>query len=307
MVFVWTDSGMYATNNNGSNWVMAMDQEAYTSPMAICGDFVFAKGAFGLERHPLYDFFPAAKATNVVSGPGTYTFNPTGNITGVTLNLTAAPAYAVQIDVKRFTGAATSPSFTGTPPASTSNYRWVINTSPNGYTATGEIRINLSAFGASVSDPTSIKIYKRPSSGIGSFVELPTTYNASTNELVATITGFSEFILGGPGGTLAVESAPEVPLRFAMEQNFPNPFNPSTTIRYEVPVPSIVSLTVCNVLGQEITTLARGEVGPGAHEAVFDAKGLSSGVYFVRINARAMAPEGKETGFTAVRKMLLTK
>lgn len=74
---------------------------------------------------------------------------------------------------------------------------------------------------------------------------------------------------------------------FQLEQNFPNPFNPSTTIRYGVPMRSHVSLAVINTLGQQVAELFNGDVEAGYHEVRFDASGLSSGVYFYRMQAGA--------------------
>jgi hypothetical protein len=72
---------------------------------------------------------------------------------------------------------------------------------------------------------------------------------------------------------------------FALRQNFPNPFNPSTTIRYSLPHKSAVQLTVFNTLGQQVALLQNGEQEAGYHEVKFDGTGLSSGVYFYRIQA----------------------
>jgi hypothetical protein len=76
-----------------------------------------------------------------------------------------------------------------------------------------------------------------------------------------------------------------VPARFTLEQNYPNPFNPSTTIRYELPHASQVSLKVYNTLGQEVATLVNETKAAGVYTAEFDAAGLASGVYFYRMQA----------------------
>ncbi|MEW6509813.1 MAG: glucoamylase family protein [Bacteroidota bacterium] len=95
----------------------------------------------------------------------------------------------------------------------------------------------------------------------------------------------------------AVDDKP-VPLSYRLEQNFPNPFNPVTTIRYEVPSQSIVTLAVYDLLGREVALLLDGEQTAGVHRATFDATGLASGVYVYRIRAGV---------FTASRTMVLLK
>ncbi len=75
------------------------------------------------------------------------------------------------------------------------------------------------------------------------------------------------------------------PLHFALEQNFPNPFNPSTLISYELPVASHVRLSVFNLLGQEIAMLVNGQIDPGRHEVKFDAGTRPSGLYVYRLEA----------------------
>ena len=88
-----------------------------------------------------------------------------------------------------------------------------------------------------------------------------------------------------PMSLLPVETAGELPSGFALLQNYPNPFNPSTTIRYGLPSRSHVTLTVFNMLGQQVATLVEGEQEAGYHEAVFDASGLASSVYLYRLQA----------------------
>ena len=77
----------------------------------------------------------------------------------------------------------------------------------------------------------------------------------------------------------------EVPAFFKLEQNFPNPFNPSTTIRYALPGRSHVTLSVFTTLGQQVATLINESQDAGYHEVRFDGTGLASGVYFYRIQA----------------------
>jgi len=72
---------------------------------------------------------------------------------------------------------------------------------------------------------------------------------------------------------------------FAPEQNCPNPFNPSTTIRYGLPQKSNVPLIVFNPLGQQGSALIKGEQEAGYHDMRFDASALFSGAYFNRLHA----------------------
>jgi hypothetical protein len=88
------------------------------------------------------------------------------------------------------------------------------------------------------------------------------------------------------------------PDNYRLDQNYPNPFNPSTTIRYELPKWSHVTLEVFNVLGQKVSTLIDEDQGPGEHSIRFTATNFASGVYFYRILAG---------NFTETKKLLLIK
>jgi ligand-binding sensor domain-containing protein len=80
-------------------------------------------------------------------------------------------------------------------------------------------------------------------------------------------------------------SSPEIPQLFRLEQNFPNPFNPTTSIRYSLPQRSQVTLSMFNTLGQQVATLVNETQEAGYHDVRFDGNGLASGVYFYRIQA----------------------
>lgn len=75
----------------------------------------------------------------------------------------------------------------------------------------------------------------------------------------------------------------DIPEGFRLEQNFPNPFNPSTTIQYNIPMVETVVLKIYNILGQEVKTLVNEEQIPGTYQVIFDASHLASGVYFYRL------------------------
>ena len=78
----------------------------------------------------------------------------------------------------------------------------------------------------------------------------------------------------------------ELPARFALMQNYPNPFNPTTHITFTLGNASKVKLTIYNVLGQKVATLIDGHSMPaGAHTVLFEAKSLTTGVYFYRLEA----------------------
>ncbi|MBV6422036.1 MAG: hypothetical protein DAHOPDDO_03324 [Ignavibacteriaceae bacterium] len=78
----------------------------------------------------------------------------------------------------------------------------------------------------------------------------------------------------------------EVPTDYALEQNFPNPFNPSTTIKFSIPEAGMVKLTIFDLLGQEVKILVDEPRQAGSYTELFNASGLNSGVYFyeLRVN-----------------------
>jgi hypothetical protein len=108
------------------------------------------------------------------------------------------------------------------------------------------------------------------------------------------------FLLAASGGTVP----PEMPRAFVLSGNRPNPFNPATTISFDLPADGEVTLSVFDVSGREVAHPLRGEpLGPGRHEILFhgvDDSGvhLASGIYFYRLNWRDRS---------ALAKMVLLK
>ncbi len=107
-----------------------------------------------------------------------------------------------------------------------------------------------------------------------------------------------------------VADAPGFPSEPSLARNFPNPFNPSTTIEYAVASTSRVTLTVYDVLGRVSETLVSGQVTPGSYRASWDGSNRPSGVYFytITIEPEASGRPGRSAApYTQTRKMLLVK
>jgi hypothetical protein len=102
------------------------------------------------------------------------------------------------------------------------------------------------------------------------------------------------------------EEYEELPVAAKLYQNYPNPFNPATTIAFALREASNVTITVYNLLGQQVATLLNNEeLEEGINTLQFDAATLSSGVYFYRIEAQGLGDEALKTVET--RKMMLLK
>ena len=96
---------------------------------------------------------------------------------------------------------------------------------------------------------------------------------------------------------------PILPDEFVLSQNFPNPFNPATEIRFQLPEANLVVLRIYNALGQEIRTLVNSEYQAGFHSVSWDGKNsngnpVSSGVYFYKLEAGS---------FSQIKKMSLIR
>ena len=116
-------------------------------------------------------------------------------------------------------------------------------------------------------------LYKKPNSEI--------LYVLTTDELLIVENGNARTLKTLP---VSNESEPtSLPNDITLFQNYPNPFNPSTVISFQLPVSSSVKLAVFDMLGRKIATLVDGKSPAGLQEVTFNAQGLSSGMYFYRL------------------------
>jgi hypothetical protein len=96
----------------------------------------------------------------------------------------------------------------------------------------------------------------------------------------------------------AVPPLRAIPKEYLLAQNYPNPFNPVTSITFSIPRNEFVSLTVNDLLGREVRTVVAHHLDAGTHEVSFDARGLSSGVYFYRL---------RTANYHGVRKLVVLR
>lgn len=106
-----------------------------------------------------------------------------------------------------------------------------------------------------------------------------------------------------PNKVISVEPATNINdfnpvLSYQLKQNYPNPFNPTTGINFQMPNSGFVSLKVYDIIGNEISTLVNEYKESGTHTVEFDASGLTSGVYFYRLDSGT---------FSSIKKMILTR
>lgn len=98
--------------------------------------------------------------------------------------------------------------------------------------------------------------------------------------------------------TFIKEFSLDIPTKIVLQNNYPNPFNPVTIIKYQIPTNSFVSITVYDILGKEITKLVNERQKAGEYSVIFDGKRYSSGIYFYRLQTN---------NFSETKKMLLIK
>ena len=150
--------------------------------------------------------------------------------------------------------------------------------------------------GGTSASPNPVHIYQNP----GAYtVTLTTTgLNGSAVEKKTRLVRVSS-------STAVLTARSAAPEKFALNRNYPNPFNPTTMISFDVPTSSVVSLKIYDVLGREAATLVDRVTGPGEYTVQFDASGLASGIYLGRM--LALPTGGGQPPYVAMLKMNLIR
>jgi photosystem II stability/assembly factor-like uncharacterized protein len=119
------------------------------------------------------------------------------------------------------------------------------------------------------------------------------------NENIGWISGNGTILKTSTGGSVFIQFlSTEMPSGYSLEQNYPNPFNPITNIKFNISKSDFVSLKVYDLLGKEISSLVNESLKPGTYQVQFDAKNLSSGIYFYCLKTKS---------FTETKRMILLK
>lgn len=183
------------------------------------------------------------------------------------------------------------------------------NTTANSYAAFYANSVNglNGAFGIVVPNtlPNGIRRIERRALTSGAVVATATDVDGiwpSGASTVNPLGGTKEIVLTGTDVSLTTgvrqTENTNIPKQFALSQNHPNPFNPTTSINFQLPSASHVQLKVFDVLGREVATLVNEMKAAGSHTVHFNASALNSGIYFYKITAGE---------FTKTLRMLLTK
>jgi hypothetical protein len=291
-VFAGTRTGLYISKNNGSTWspapefpsvrVQAIATNTAGHVYVATTDYVWMSGSHGTAPwYRLNSGLPIADITSIAIGPGNDVFAGTWGF-GVYHrpawpNAPSIPVLAYPADLA--TGIPQNPVMQWRKVTGAETYQLQVSTS--------------SAFTSTVFNDSTLTDTSRAVTltGAGTYYWRVRAKNVAGTSAYAAPWKFAAIL------TNVVED-PNIPAEFFLAQNHPNPFNPSTQIRYGVPVRSMVRLAVYNTLGQQVAMLKGEEQEAGYHEVMFDARMLASGVYLCRMEAGS---------FVQVRKLVLVR
>jgi sugar lactone lactonase YvrE len=291
-VFAGTGTGLYISKNNGDSWtapsgfpsvkVQAIAVNGLGHVYVATTDYVWMSATHGTAPWVrLKTGLPMADITSIAIGPDDDVYAGTWG-EGVYHRPAWLLAPAMPLLVY--------PANMGTGIGLTPTMRWQTVSSA----ATYHLQVaTTSTFTAPVFDDSTITDTSRTISlpAAGNYYWRVCAKNEAGTSAYPEPWKFSAVVTG-------VETDQDVPATFVLDQNHPNPFNPSTVIRYGLPVRGHVRLVVYSALGQELAVLADDDQSAGYHEVTFAAGRFASGVYICRMEAG---------GAVYVRKMVLIR
>jgi hypothetical protein len=143
--------------------------------------------------------------------------------------------------------------------------------------------------------PVRIKITNLKNGAEYKLVEISNGQETGSHRVV---NGEEIIISDGTVNKLRIEKEGEIPTAYNLEQNYPNPFNPATTIKFEIPEVSEVTLTIYNTLGQKVEEIVNTTLEAGRYSYQWKAEKLASGIYIYEL---------RTDNFISVKKMILMK
>ena len=278
-----------ATNANG-------DATFGVSLAAMPGGwFVTATARDAVENTS--EFSACVEVINTPTGSG-ITTSPVDSTTGTTPVTVTFGNVTVAGNTTLATGP-TGPALPGSFLAGNSIYYDLSTTA----TFTGSAEVCITYDEANLAVPEGALRMLHYDAGVPGWVDVTSSLDTGGNVVCGTVTSLSPFVLGA-GSATGVGPKPGIPSQFALRQNIPNPFNPTTMIGYDVPVGGAdVSITIYDVSGRRVRVLVDEHRAPGRHQAPWDGRNargeqVASGVYFYRMVAGS---------FVEARKMVLLK
>jgi hypothetical protein len=172
---------------------------------------------------------------------------------------------------------------------------WITSISIDG---SGNIWIGTQYSGLAKFDGTTWASYNSSNSGLLYNLVRTLAIDASGTKWIGNELGLSVFHEGGLVTSVSEIKITDTPTRVCLSQNYPNPFTSTTTIRYKVTEPSLVSLKVFNAMGTEVATLINEKKPVGEYSIDWNASGLRSGMYFCRLQSGT---------FSETQKLVLQK
>lgn len=310
-------NGLYLSTNNGSNWIQTSLNNRAVLSLAVNGDHIFAgtganNGVYlstnngtswtqtSLNNRSVYSM--AVNGNNIFAG--TYSngvYLSTNNGTSWTqTSLNNKTPYSLALNGNNiFAGVGYSGGGSGVYLSADNTTTWT-QTSLNdddvlALAVSGNNIFAGAAFGVYVSNDNGANWAQR-NEGL-------------SNHDVRAFCKINNYIFAGTGGggvsrrllselTDIIHVSNEIPGIFSLSQNYPNPFNPETHLRFGISETGFVSLKIYSAMGKDVQTLVNEKLSPGIYEVEFNGSGLTSGVYFYKIES------GK---FSEVKRMLLIK